>query len=324
MLRLFLYRFINTFKEPYKNGRYNKLNEFISNKDLIDFIMLKKKFQSLWRSKLNTIVHKNNYTLKKLKIIKTDNYVMLLSKFHHSFSFIDSSVEHTCKEEIEYLFIIKDMKILYMCNKEESPIEYDSLARNFPSEKDILIRLKNNLPIQLWYKNVRDINLFYEKFLDNTLDINRDNNVQSNFSLDKKKMIEYAQQYALIPNKAYKNFDSDGGDCTNFISQCLHFGGLPLSLTWKPYTTTWIRVNELYYFLLENGFRKTSSSLHTQPAAIIQFHSIKKGFFSHSGIITETFPDGNCLYCCHSFNKLNYPLSEVYPLIYDKIRIINI
>ncbi|MCD8199527.1 MAG: leucine-rich repeat protein [Coriobacteriaceae bacterium] len=38
--------------------------------------------------------------------------------------------------------------------------------------------------------------------------------------------VKYADRYALSYNKSYRNFNSVGGDCANFVSQCLDAGGL--------------------------------------------------------------------------------------------------
>jgi hypothetical protein len=139
------------------------------------------------------------------------------------------------------------------------------------------------------------------------------------------KAVSYARKHALYYNKKYDDFSNSGGDCTNFVSQCVHAGGLPLSLTWRPYYTAWIRVNELYYYILRKGLGEDSSSImDSKRGSIIQFFSNTKGFYSHSGIITEIISDEDCLYCCHTYDKLDYPLSEIYPSIYTKIRILNI
>lgn len=39
------------------------------------------------------------------------------------------------------------------------------------------------------------------------------------------KAANYANQYAENYNDYYKSFNNDGGDCTNFVSQCLCHGG---------------------------------------------------------------------------------------------------
>ena len=38
------------------------------------------------------------------------------------------------------------------------------------------------------------------------------------------KTIKYAKKWALSRNPKYYDFDSIGGDCTNFISQCIYAG----------------------------------------------------------------------------------------------------
>lgn len=41
---------------------------------------------------------------------------------------------------------------------------------------------------------------------------------------DRKKAVEYAQKWAYKRNPNYYNYDAIGGDCTNFVSQCIFAG----------------------------------------------------------------------------------------------------
>ena len=41
---------------------------------------------------------------------------------------------------------------------------------------------------------------------------------------NRKKAVEYALKWALDRNPRYLDYDDLGGDCTNFISQCLYAG----------------------------------------------------------------------------------------------------
>lgn len=43
-------------------------------------------------------------------------------------------------------------------------------------------------------------------------------------SYNRKKVLEYAQKWAYDRNPRYYNFDSIGGDCTSFASQCIFAG----------------------------------------------------------------------------------------------------
>jgi len=40
--------------------------------------------------------------------------------------------------------------------------------------------------------------------------------------------VQYALKYIQYPNPFYPNWEHLGGDCANFISQCLHAGGQPM------------------------------------------------------------------------------------------------
>ncbi len=48
---------------------------------------------------------------------------------------------------------------------------------------------------------------------------------------ERQKAIEYAKQWAFLRNPKYYNFDSVGGDCTSFISQCIYAGSNTMNFT---------------------------------------------------------------------------------------------
>jgi hypothetical protein len=131
----------------------------------------------------------------------------------------------------------------------------------------------------------------------------------------------YAESFSLTPNPKYKYFDGIGGDCANFASQILNAGGINTTKTWRPYTNPWIRVNELYSYLTNQNLAiELSNDSLLSKGCLIQFYTPAIGRFFHSGFITYKLPNNDCLYCCHSYNKLNYPLSEIYPNRYPKLR----
>ncbi|WP_242403855.1 amidase domain-containing protein [Paenibacillus pini] len=53
------------------------------------------------------------------------------------------------------------------------------------------------------------------------------NSTTINSSFNRSAAADYAETWATTPNPAYANYgsSSDGGDCTNFVSQALHDGG---------------------------------------------------------------------------------------------------
>lgn len=49
---------------------------------------------------------------------------------------------------------------------------------------------------------------------------------------DRKRAVEYALKYALQPNESFSFLGAQregGGDCSNFVSQCLRAGGAPMA-----------------------------------------------------------------------------------------------
>lgn len=83
----------------------------------------------------------------------------------------------------------------------------------------------------------------------------------NNVYYDRYAAYEYAKEWAYKRNPKYYNFDGIGGDCTNFISQCI-FAGCGV-MNYKPtfgwyYISSndrapaWSGVNFLYNFLTTN------------------------------------------------------------------------
>ena len=58
--------------------------------------------------------------------------------------------------------------------------------------------------------------------------IKTNTNSSANSSYNREWAANYAETYGPNPNTKYKYFGEDGGDCTNFVSQCLYAGTLPM------------------------------------------------------------------------------------------------
>ena len=78
---------------------------------------------------------------------------------------------------------------------------------------------------------------------------------------DRIKAKEYAKKWAYSRNPKYYNFDSVGGDCTSFISQCIYAGSGIMNYTkntgWyynsvNDRSPSWSGVEFLYKFLINN------------------------------------------------------------------------
>ena len=78
---------------------------------------------------------------------------------------------------------------------------------------------------------------------------------------DRKTAVKYARKWAYKRNGKYYNFDSVGGDCTNFVSQCLYAGSKVMNykkdLGWyyingNNKSPSWTGVEFLFDFLVNN------------------------------------------------------------------------
>ena len=86
---------------------------------------------------------------------------------------------------------------------------------------------------------------------------------------DRNLAVSYARRWALDRNPIYYNYDKLGGDCTNFISQCLYAGiG---EMNYRGYgwyykdanrkSPSWTGVKYLYEFLINNKYEGPRGNL---------------------------------------------------------------
>jgi cell wall-associated NlpC family hydrolase len=153
---------------------------------------------------------------------------------------------------------------------------------------------------------------------------------------NRQNAVTYAIKYALNPNTGYKFLASHGdggGDCSNFISQCLHAGGAPMSFdTSRPWwyksirnndtwSVSWTVAHSLYWCLKVRGNNNIIGlkgievfDMDTlELGDIIQYENSREIIY-HSAIITNfTYEKGLRvpLISQHSFNALN--ISYVKP-----------
>lgn len=159
---------------------------------------------------------------------------------------------------------------------------------------------------------------------------------------DRQSAVEYAMKYALVPNKKYRYFGVNqriGGDCTNFVSQCLKAGGMPLSYNKKnPWwynfeasanvcSLSWSVAHSLFWYLKKNAENnsKGAKALETNNISDLElgdlvFYENKRGLIFHSTIITafNEVP----LVSQHSVEALN--VSYIKPYYVAKTHLVKI
>ena len=111
--------------------------------------------------------------------------------------------------------------------------------------------------------------------------------------------IKYAEKWAYDRNPRYYNFDDIGGDCTNFISQCIFAGSQIMNYNknngWyyineNKKSPSWTGVEFLYKFLVNNKsvgpFGEKTEINNIQIGDIIQL-TFDGNNFTHSLIIVN-------------------------------------
>ena len=148
---------------------------------------------------------------------------------------------------------------------------------------------------------------------------------------NREAAVAYARRWALGRNPAYFNFETLGGDCTNFASQCIYAGAGQMNYTpvtgWfyqssNHRTASWTGVEYLYNFLITNKsvgpFAREVGKHEVQPGDIVQLGT-STGDFYHSPVITAVTPE--ILVSAHTEDALNRPLASY---LYNTARFLHI
>lgn len=142
--------------------------------------------------------------------------------------------------------------------------------------------------------------------------------------------IKYAKKWAYKRNPSYYNFDEIGGDCTNFVSQCLYAGSkvMNYSKTYGWYyknandkAPAWTGAEFLYNFLINNKgagpFGSTIDNIEIGDIVQLSFDGEK---YTHSLIIVDII-NNNFLVSSHTFDSYG---RNINTYSYKKIRFIHI
>lgn len=148
---------------------------------------------------------------------------------------------------------------------------------------------------------------------------------------DRISAINYASEYATKRNPTYYNFDKIGGNCTNFVSQCIYAGAKIMNFSKNGWyyrsinerAPAWTGVDELYNFLINNTgvgpFGKLVSKTEISLGDVIELGNSLNNFY-HSVIVTNII-NKRIFVCSNTRDALNVPL-DFYS--YYSIRYIHI
>lgn len=140
-----------------------------------------------------------------------------------------------------------------------------------------------------------------------------------NDGYDRKKAVEYAEKYWNTHSGSYRYFGED--DCTNFVSQALHAGGIGMNFTtsrgkgwWyrgpkEEWSLSWAVAHSLVMYLRHNkksqGPRaeERSHAKGLEIGDVICYDWQGDGRWDHNTIVTKIDPNGEPLVNAHSVDS---------------------
>ena len=148
----------------------------------------------------------------------------------------------------------------------------------------------------------------------------------------RENAVAYARKYAFSQNSLFGNFAGIGGNCTNFVSQCIYAGSCEMN--YKPTfgwyyislddrSPSWTGVDFFYNFMIENAdvgpFGRTATSDELEIGDVIQLARNDEGYY-HS-LLVVGFDGEDLLVAAQTDNAYARPLSTYE---YDYSRFIKI
>ncbi len=136
-----------------------------------------------------------------------------------------------------------------------------------------------------------------------------------NYTYSYQNAVAYANRYALSYNPAYENYNSIGGDCANFVSQCLYAGGLPMTDKWffrrdasgkSSRTSPWSTANGLFNYVSAYCGTAVVNPQNSEVTAgnPVFYYKASKGRYSHAAICVGVSPTGVPLVDAHNEDRL--------------------
>jgi len=149
---------------------------------------------------------------------------------------------------------------------------------------------------------------------------------------NRENAVAYAKKYAFSQNSLFANFAGIGGNCTNFVSQCIYAGGCEMNYTptfgWyyislDDRSPSWSGVEYFYNFMIENSgvgpFGRVANSDELELGDVIQLGREGEGYY-HT-LLVVGFDGEDILVAAQTDNAFSRPLSTYE---YDFARYIKI
>lgn len=145
---------------------------------------------------------------------------------------------------------------------------------------------------------------------------------------ERGRALEYAKRWALSRNPLFYDFTGGGGNCTNFVSQCILAGGLIMNPTptfgWyyssiDDRSPSWTGVREFYEYICGLGDFPPQNERQGPSAIEVAREDVEIGdvvqladtqaVFYHSLLVSGFGDNGDILVSAQSNDALDRPLS---------------
>jgi len=143
------------------------------------------------------------------------------------------------------------------------------------------------------------------------------------YELNRQAVVNYAKEWAFKRNPNYLDFENFGGDCTNFVSQCIYAGCGVMNYThdsgWyynspSDRAAGWSSVKYLYKFLTLNKdvgpYAVETGRDGVEIGDIVQLSNRVYGF--HHSLIIVDRTDTQIYIASHSFDAFMRPLDSYF------------
>ena len=136
----------------------------------------------------------------------------------------------------------------------------------------------------------------------------------------RENAVAYARKFAFSQNSQFANFQGIGGNCTNFVSQCIYAGGCEMNYTptfgWyfislDERSPSWTGVEYFYNFITENTgvgpFGRVATGDELEIGDVIQLGREGEGYY-HT-LLVVGFEGDDPLVAAQTDNAYARPLS---------------
>lgn len=251
---------------------------------------------------------------------------------YFSFNFLEG-IESSCYDifsKIKIRNIDGQYKISYLYKEQGFYMMFDDYASNI-----------NDLP-SLYNRYFKEISNTIEKEKDDkqkSITNSYVSNKTFNTDYDRIAAINYANQYYNTRNPKWFNYDTTGGNCQNYVSQCLYAGGIDMDCygedQWKQYgfendveidlsqkqtgrTASWVQVIYFNSYARNNsGFGLVAEELdncyYAEPGDVIQVGYKDSKNMDHSTIVSKVI-NQHILVDSNSLDMKDFPIEAyTYP-----------